>query len=720
MTPFVRLWIWISAFASLAGWGLSAAGQLNRTGYTVAFAAFAVFIFFQRKDLGFTESTVHSPQSKTRDARWPTRLWTAGWRLWARFRRPLPLGFAGLAVLIFLGGAIYPPTHWNAVTYHMPRVLQWLAAGKWHWIHTPVERMNYAGCDFEWLTAPLLLFTNSDRGLFLVNLAGFLLLPGLIFSVFTRLGVRARAAWHWMWLFPTGCIFLLQAGSAGNDAISAVYALAAVDFAFRAGQSRRPGDLWLAVLAAALMTGTKPVSLPLLLPWAIVMATSGAWRAAGEKNFPSRVAGYLPLAAVAAVISFLPIAVMNKIHSGGWLGTSLEVAHVEMAKPLTGVAGNLFQLALHNFTPPLFPLAGWWNRHCAGILPQSWIADFQPGFSMVGELPDEDWAGIGFGLSVLLAVSVVTGFFVRAARPPSALSLQPSALLLLAPWLALLFFCAKSAMNTPARLIAPYYPLLLPLLLAGAGQSHIVRRRWWRVLAGGVVMLAFLVLALSPDRPALAGPTTFCPGSPRSIPNSHLISRALDVYTVYSNRSDPLASRPPAAAAGPPGRRLHRRAGRPRHFVVAAVRFAAGGAFSLTDPPERFRKEHIEYAVVGGMNLEAHGLTVENWLQKSGAELVATTNATLKVSEGPAALVCRPVQTLSRRRSFGRLTSPSFSPAITLRAAAWTVLRKASSSGFFPPCQSAPNGIGSKPSRGSTRTFGCNFIFGTPTVTPMP
>ena len=43
MLPFVRLWLWISAFASLAGWGLSAAGELNRTGYAVAAAAVAVF-----------------------------------------------------------------------------------------------------------------------------------------------------------------------------------------------------------------------------------------------------------------------------------------------------------------------------------------------------------------------------------------------------------------------------------------------------------------------------------------------------------------------------------------------------------------------------------------------------------------------------------------------------------------------------------------------------
>ena len=85
--------------------------------------------------------------------------------------------FAALAVLIFLGGAMYPPSNYTGITYHLPRVLQWLAHGHWLWIHTPVCRMNYSGCAFEWLAPPLLLFTKSDRALFLVNFIPFLLLP---------------------------------------------------------------------------------------------------------------------------------------------------------------------------------------------------------------------------------------------------------------------------------------------------------------------------------------------------------------------------------------------------------------------------------------------------------------------------------------------------------------------------------------------------------------
>ena len=127
------------------------------------------------------------------------------WRkLRARFRRWLPASFAGLAFLVFLGAALYPPTTHEGLTCRVPRVLHWLAEGHWHWITTPNARLNDRPCGLEWLAAPLLLFTRSDRGLFLINFIPLLLLPGLIFSVFTRLGVRPRVAWHWMWLLADG------------------------------------------------------------------------------------------------------------------------------------------------------------------------------------------------------------------------------------------------------------------------------------------------------------------------------------------------------------------------------------------------------------------------------------------------------------------------------------------------------------------------------------
>jgi hypothetical protein len=641
MTPFVRLWLWVSAFASLAGWGLSAAGELNRTGYAAAFAVFAVFIFLRRKDLG-TKFKVQSLKFKVQGSKF---------KVFRRFRRLLPFCFGALAVLIFVGGAIHAPGNYTGLTYRTGRVLQWLSHEHWFWIHTADFRMNDRACGIEWLSAPMLLFTGSTRGLFLLNFLPFLLLPGLIFSIFTRLGVRARVAWQWMWLLPTGYNFLLQAGGIANDTFPTVYALAAVDFALRAMESRLVAgrlagtlappaalsgvtalpDLWHSILAAALLTGAKASNLPLLLPWAVVI-------------FPllpllrKKIAATALVILVAAAVSFLPTAILNAHFLGDWSGLSIERTGMDMKNPLTGVWGNGLLLALDNFTPPLFPFAGWWNAHALAALPHfisgPMTANFEPGFLWLGELPTEDWAGIGFGLSALLAVSVVANFFNRNSRRPSAFSLQPSVFLLLAPWLALFAFCMKSGMVTPNRLIAPYYPLLLPGLLAGAGQSQIVRRGWWRALAGGVLILAFVVLILTPDRPLWPAQTVLSGLAARN-PNAHWISRALDVYSVYAKRPDPLAD---VRALLPDKVQTVGFIGAEDDCDIS-LWLPLGSRrvehFLLSDPPERFRQAGVEYVVVGGLNLQLRGTTLDDWMQKAGAELVAGTHATQKVSEGP-------------------------------------------------------------------------------------
>src|SRR6185436_17729541 len=156
-----------------------------------------------------------------------------------RFSRWLPGCFVVLAFLMFLSGALYAPTNHTGLTYRIPRVLQWLAHGQWFWIETPNYRMNDRACGMEWLSAPILLFTKSDRLLFLLNFIPLLLLPGLLFSVFKQLGVRPKVAWWWMWLLPTGYNFLLQGGSIANDTFPTVYGVAALDFACRAWKTRR-------------------------------------------------------------------------------------------------------------------------------------------------------------------------------------------------------------------------------------------------------------------------------------------------------------------------------------------------------------------------------------------------------------------------------------------------------------------------------------------------
>ena len=58
--------------------------------------------------------------------------------------------------------------------------------------------------------------------------------------------------------------------------------------------------------------------------------------------------------------------------------------------------------------------------------------------------------------------------------------------------------------------------------------------------------------------------------------------------------------------------------------------------FLLTDPPQ-LMQSNVQYVVVGGFNLEAHHLTIADWLQTNGAELIATTNATTVTGRALAA-----------------------------------------------------------------------------------
>ena len=625
----VKLWLWVSVLATVAGWTLSAFRALNKTGYAIFFCVAAVLIWFGRNRLHVFPSN----QEK-------------GWkRLMRRFRQPLPLAFAVLCLLVLLGGLLYAPTNHTALTYRFPRVLQWLEHGHWFWIHTLNYRMNDRACGIEWLSAPLLLFTKSDRGLFLLNFIPFLLLPGLIFSLFTRAGVLPKVAWQWMWLLPTGYTFLLQAGSAGNDTFPTVYALAAVDFACRGWFSRRPSDLWYSILAAALLTGAKASNLPLLLPWfvALVPLFIGGKTDTKKAGISSQRPMTVAVIFLGLLASFLPTAILNIHYCHDWSGLALERTGMDMKNPFVGVWGNAFLFLLDNLVPPFFPAASWWNANALNVLPRAvvtpLVANFESSFHWLWELPTEDWVGLGFGVSWLAFIAAIAGRKAPSRGSPDSarrnvMTLSIRRGICLGGWLALLAYCVKSGMATGARLISPYYPFLLPLLLTGANQGEIVRRRWWKICVWFVVILSIPVLLLAPARP-LWPACTILSSLDNRYPGHKLISRALKVYSIYSTRADPLAAvrellPPRLAIVGFLARgddtdiSLWRPYGsrRVEHLLVS-------------DPPAYITQQGIEYIVAGEINFELSGTTFAAWQKQTGAELIATTNATLRVSEGP-------------------------------------------------------------------------------------
>ena len=663
----VKWWIVLSTLASVAGWTLSALGMLNETGYIIFAGVVVVLAWLFRKSSLLT-------------ALFPFAAVAALRKMPRRFRRFLPASFAILAALVFLSGVLYAPNDHTGLSYRLARVLQWLQHGRWVWIHTPNYRMNDRACGIEWLSAPLLLFLKSDRALFLLNFIPFLLMPGQIFSVWTRLGVRSRVAWNWMWLVPTGYCFLIQAGGIGNDAFPTVYALAMMDFALRARdllrhRTAKANGLWtadfgLSLLSAALLVGAKASNLPLGLPWAMVFfpLLPHLWSNAGSV-LPSRNPPDVPrgtsafdarrsmfdvlfwsfLLFIAVLVSFIPTAVLNIHYLHDWSGLTIEHKGMAMKNPIAGLLGNAVLLVTNNLVPTFFPLAHWWNEHALshfpGGLARLMKANFEEGFNSLGELPTEDATALGFGVSVLVAVAMVAGLCLKrkggkekreTSRAPrfSQLATPNSRLVLIAPWISLLAYCVNTGMVSPGRLIAPYYPLLFPLLLIGAAQAQVVRRSWWNVLAGAVLALAFAALIVNPSRPLWPAKTILAKAV-AAHPNQPQVSRAQKVYEVYGHRSDPLAG---MRQWFPPGLKVIGFMGTDDDLDISLWKPYGSRRvepFLFEDLPEKIRELGFEYAVVSGLNLEAKHATIDEWLQKSRAELIATTIATMTVSQGP-------------------------------------------------------------------------------------
>jgi hypothetical protein len=606
------------SFCNVIGWGLSLGHQLRPTGYWVTLAGgLAVWALACR-----------------RLAPSPARAVCVR-RLARRFRRPFPFSFLVLAFLSFVGGALHAPTNYDGLAYRLPRSLNWLAEGRWHWIPTEFNRINTRAPGFEWVSTPIIALTSTDRFLFLINIVSFLLLPGLVFALFTRLGVRRRAAWHWMWLVPTGYCFLLQSGSIGNDMFGACLTLCAMVFALRARESHSLADLSLSILGAALMTSSKASNMPLLLPWAVALFPA---LVIVRRRFV--VVGALSI--VALVVSLAPQLVLNQKFSGDWSGAKAENAEFISQASWAHVVNNTALLALQNFAPPIFPFTTQWAVLADRIQPafyrKAMLETFEPAGAKwsLPEMAMEEAAGLGFGVSVLLLVSACAAFRNRRAAKASADFLLPRdkfiVAVLVASVIALYAFLLKSGMTVAARIATPYYCLLLPLFLTGRFHEALVRRPWWRRAGLAVFALGALLVVISPPRPLW--PANWALDQVKS--DSGLLARARTVYSVYSRRAygfEPVRQHLPPGikrlglvTSDDPETSLWRPFGSLRVIHL-----------SRSDSADTLLARDVHHVLVHASKVESSfQLPLEAWLARMRAKVIAKIPLQLRAREGPS------------------------------------------------------------------------------------
>lgn len=608
------LWVVVCVLCNAAGWILSAIGQLNAAGYAVLFAL-----------AGVASAAWFRKHPARPDFGWRTR----------RFKKPLPMAFAAVAALVLLGGFIHPPANYDALAYRTPRVLHWLAENRWHWIHTDFQRVNTRGCGIEWMTAPLIALTRTDRLFFLFNAVSFLLLPGLCFRVLAGLGVRSRVAWHWMWILPCGYGYVLQGGSIANDLFGATFALIAVDFALAASREKSVPKAWLGILAAALMTASKGFNLLLLLPFGLAMLPT-TW------ILLKRPVATFGIGLIALLVSLLPSSLLNIRYCGDWKGINAEPVQLCAGYPVEHLAVNCVVSVMQNFNPVICPSAGSWNRRIEERLPADWKAFLKDAFEGGGnpfnfaELPMEEAAGLGMGCSLLLASVLLAA--PRFRKPGVKWSFEklrsPGVLVPAGTLLVTAYFFTQSGLGCPARYLAPVYVILAVPILKLGSAAGLIRRRWWRGAALFASAISAGLLIITPPRPLWPAQTLLkAAGADQSA--SPILKRLWNVYSVYGNRADGFAPVRPLLPAGiktlgfvtfdDPETSLWRPFGSIRiHHVTRK------------DDAKTLRDKGIEIVLVSEYILTDHQRSdIQAWLKQFDAELVDSFDLTLRATRGP-------------------------------------------------------------------------------------
>jgi hypothetical protein len=462
-----------------------------------------------------------------------------------------------------------------------------------------------------------------------------------------------------MWLLPGGYVFALQAGGIGNDSFAAVYALAAVDFALRARFTKRFRDYALSLLAAGLLTGAKATNIPLLLPWLIVTAPLVV-RWLRHKPLPSAAT-----AAMAALVSFLPVAALNHSYSNDWTGVKLEstvVPNLTVKEPLVGVAGNGLLLLWHNVIPPFFPFAQWYNQRFLNSLPASVSQTITDNFNSIGvfkvsELPSEDGlCSVGFGATVLLLFSLVVAARTCLRLGPSpALSRWRQIAFCAAPFIGLCVVLARSGFAC-SRLVAAFYPFLFASILVFAGHRYVISRRWWPLAANLMMIISVVVVVLTPTRPLLPVRTAIKILGQR-FPGNSFVHRADRVYSVYADRADALREIREALPADLKVIGFASSSNDPevslwRPFCTRRVAGIVPG-----DSPEQLRRRGIQYIVFNDHALKLiHRTTIHEWCQRYDGEIVREWIIPRRVSDADEAWY------------LVRITHDTSKPRLTLRA----------------------------------------------------
>ncbi len=597
------LWILWAAWCQCCGWGLSAIHQLSGWGYLAAAPIlFGAGWWWFKITAAAETKPVFSPAQK----------------MGRRFRRPLPMIYLGIAALSLVAALLYTPWSFDATSYRLPRILYWWAEHHWYWIGTLDHRLDFSSCGFEWQMLPVIIFTRTDRLIFLLSWIPFLLTPGLVFFAFRALGVNGRSARRWMWLLPSGFCFALQCSGLQNDGYALDYSLVVIVFAVLAFRWRQMKFFAVALLAVALLTGAKLSNLPLLLPFGLLLLPA-------LFRVPWLNVKFILVLLLTAACSFAPLAWFGWKNTGDWTGDPTDQWSIHPRNAVGALAANSVAMASELVQPPVFPIA---KKINATLQPlnhtkfMQWLQWAQPNSNGIhfGDMAYEGGCGLGCGIGIYLILLIFGCWFVKPAKRsvnpvdfPWEWRWAPWA-----AWLSLAVLMSKLASTHTTRYASSYYPLLLISILLLPRIAAVERKKLAGLIAIFSMFAVVPVILLTPVRPVIPVEKILA-----CLPRKPALETFLTKYRMWAGLRDDLAPMrnalpPDTAKLGYAGAFRDTSYGLWKPFgsrTVVELGLPLGGK---SPPPA-----DLKYAVVTGSGLrQRYDMDLKAWCEFAKAKVI--------------------------------------------------------------------------------------------------
>ena len=421
----------------------------------------------------------------------------AAWR-WRGAPRPrLPSfrlsSFRGHALLAVLGAFVLtalayeafivlstPPDNVDALTYHLPRAVEWLNRGRLDYFPANTARENAYPFNAELGVLYTFVFTHRDTFAALPQFIAELAILITVYGGSRRLGFRRSSAVFAAFLTATLSEISLQAVTAQNDLVVASFVLAAAFFLL--GKERR--ELPLAALALGLAVGTKLTAL-FALPTLAILALVVLSR--------RRVLEF----AICTVLAFSVVGAWayadNLIQTGRPLGVVPEEKAFTPKITTTGTVSTVARIYDRFIDFSGLPImsgvsngvqaVSTWSFSTAGIPPNPPGSTFRGSFAFSpNTTADEDFSYFGLLGAMLIvplsAMYAAAGLFRRTSGPRMVLALAlPLFIAALAiansfnPWLGR-FMIVPVVLTMPLAALA--YQMRLNLLVGALSLVGVV------------------------------------------------------------------------------------------------------------------------------------------------------------------------------------------------------------------------------------------------------